>query len=507
MKYVPFDWNRPVTRSALPRIFRLCLVIGCLVCLAGCPNPAGDPASNALPFQGQTIRLVVPQGWGFKDLWEDQLVEWGARTGAKAELTEASMTDTAGPLLKPGSLPQLIIFPWTRRGELLAGKQVQVLPADLLEANLEWDQLFQGLREKQAEIDIGPALVPISSPVLVCYYRADLLEKAGLQPPETWAEYQLLLDNIGTWAPGLTAVEPWSPEFRTTMFLARAIPLVKPAGHYSVYFNVENGEPQIATPGFVKALEQTRAALKQLAPESLSSDPVACRNLLISGEAALAIGLESGPATAGLTTGATSPPPGKPEPPVERADAIAIGFCRLPGSREIFSTTLNDWAPTENQAPNFVTLTGFSGLCAGIPSGTSAEQAGAALNLLKTLLLDESTPFPPGARSPCWESQAQDAAAWTGKQLSGAEAGKYLAETAKSLRSRQQISELPVLGHAEFRAALTAGLTACLEKNQPPLEALQGVATEWQALLKKLGPTPVLSSYRSALGLSQRAEP
>lgn len=495
-----------MTCFAIPRLLRTCLFIGGLVCLAGCPQPAGDPASTTLPFQGQTIRIAVPQGWGFQDLWQDQLVEWGARTGARAELVEASMHDGSGPLLTGDARPQLMILPWTRRGELLAAKQLQVLPADLLETNLEWDQLFQGLRERQAEIDIGPALVPISSPVLVCYYRSDLLEKAGLQPPETWDDYQKLLEQLGTWAPGLTAVEPWSPEFRATMFLARAIPFVKLSGHYSVFFNVEDGAPQIATPGFVRALEQTQAALKHLAPEVLTLDPVACRHQVLSGKAALAIGLESGPAAAGLTIGATIPSTANAPPGPARADSIAIGFCRVPGTREVYNTTINDWAATENQVPNHVTLTGFGGLCAAIPSGTTAEQAGAALNLLKTLLLDESTPFPPGAKSPCWETQAQDAATWTGKDLSGAEAGKYLGEVAKSLRSRQQISELPVLGHTEFRAALTKGLTAALEQKQPPSEALQSVASEWQSLLAKFGPAQVLTSYRSALGLSQRPE-
>lgn len=476
-----------------------------LLSLASCQRPATEKSQNTLPFQGQTIRVAVPKGWGFKDLWDVQLEEWTARTGARAELAEVDMTDGAGPLLKADAAPQLILFPWTRRGELLADRQLLAFPQDsLVESQLDWEDVFRGLREKQSQIDVGPALVPISSPVLVCYYRSDLLEKAGLKPPETWEDYQTLLDQLPTWAPGLTAVEPWSPEFRATMFLARAVPYVKSSGHYSIFFNVEDGEPFIASPGFVKALEVTQAALKKLAPEVLTYAPDTCRNLVVSGKAALAIGLEIGPGSKVFTPAATVPNADAAATTVQRADAITIGFSRLPGAAKVYDTSLKDWVAGENQAANFVTFTGFAGLCAGVPSSTKPEQAAAALNLLSSLMLYEGAAFPPGAKSLCRESQALDAAAWTGKDLAAAEAGKYIAAAAKSLRDRQQVSELPVVGHVEFRAALTSGLTSCLEQGKAPAEALNSIAADWKELLKKLGPEVVLSSYRSALGLTRR---
>ncbi len=481
--------------------------LGLLLMLAGCDEQPHTPANQALPYQGQTIRVVVPQGWGFKEHWDIQLQEWSARTGARAELIETQMQDGSGPLLKSGEAPQLIIFPWTRRGELLAEKQLQALPSDaLIESQLDWNDLFQGLRERQGQAEAGPTLVPLGAPVLVCYYRLDLLEKAGLKPPETWADYQALLDQLGTWAPGLKAAEPWSPEFRATMFLARALPYVKHSGHYSTFFDIEQGAPFIASPGFVRALEETQAAIKKLPSEVFQYDPVTCRNLVISGEAALAIGLETGPAANSLNWGATVPPPGAKPQKIQRASKVAIGFCRLPGTREVYNPTLNAWSAEEKSAINHVTLTGFAGLCAGVPRGTSPEQSMAAMNLLSSLLLDSSSTFPPNCRSLCRESQTPDAAIWAGQDLSASESGKYIAVAAKSLRDRQQVGELPVIGHVEFRAALTKGLTAALEQGKSPTETLTGVADEWRKILKQIGSDKVLTSYRSALGLSKLEE-
>lgn len=478
-----------------------------LTAIVGCPQQPDQSAPQTLPYQGQSVRVAVPLGWGFKEVWELPFEDWSARTGAKAELIETDMQDNAGPLLKGDSPPQLIIVPWTRRGELLAEHQLQSLPADsLTETQLDWSDLFQGLREKQGQAESGPTFVPLGSPVLVCYYRADLLEKAGLQPPKTWEDYQTLLDQLQTWAPGLTAAEPWSPQFRATMFLARALPYVKHTGHYSIFFDIENGTPFINTPGFQRALETTQAAIKKLPPKVLQYNPVDCRNLILTGEAALAIGLETGPAISPLNLGATLPQGAAKSKPLKRGASIAVGFCRLPGTNEVYNPTLNAWVAAESGSSNQVTLTGFGGLCAAIPSGTSPAQTAAALNLLSSILLNSDSAFPASSRSLCRESQTPDASTWVGNDLSASEAGKYIAVTAKSLRDRQQVSELPVLGHVEFRAALTEGVTAVLEQGKTPSEALADIAAKWQAILKEIGVEQVLASYRSALGLTKLEE-
>jgi hypothetical protein len=253
-------------------------------------------------------------------------------------------------------------------------------------------------------------------------------------------------------------------------------------------------------------LKETQAAIKKLPPEVFQYDPVTCRNLVMSGKAALAIGLETGPASTPLNQGASAPQSAAKGKGPSRPAGIAIGFCRIPGASEVYNPTLGVWAEDEKGVVNHVTLTGFAGLCAGVPQGTTAEQSAAALNLLSSLLLGNVTTAPGAITSLCRESQTLDAATWVGKDVSAAEAGKYVSIVARSLRDRQQVGELPVLGHAEFRAALTTGLTAALERNLPPAEALNGIAEEWQKILKQLGTEPVLTSYRNALGLIQREE-
>jgi multiple sugar transport system substrate-binding protein len=479
-----------------------------LLILAGCSSQK-EAQEEARPFQDVTIRVSVPRGWQFPNSWDVHLEEWSVRTGAKVELTEQDTSDLTRPLLPPTEPPHLILFPWSRRGELLAARQLQPFPPSALEeSQLNWSDYLQGLREKQASTEGGGFLIPISSPILTCYYRADLLEKAGLKPPESWQDYQKLLDQLGDWAPGLTAAEPWSPEFRATMFLARAVSVVKSPGQLTVFFDVDDGKPYIAAPGFVKSLEQVQAAVAKMPPEVLTYDPITCRNLVVAGKAALAIGLENGPLHLPLALNAASPRQEANPAELTRAEKISIGISRLPGAEQVYNSTFETW---ESYAPtaSHVSYTGFAGLCAGIPRLGTADkpvQTEAALNLLASLLHEADSTFPAGSRSLVRESDVTNAGAWGGTELTAEEAGSYMASVARGLRDRQQVSELPVVGHAQFRDALTKGLTATLENNVPPSESLKQVSAAWQEIMQKVGRDEVLKSYRRALGLSERQQ-
>jgi multiple sugar transport system substrate-binding protein len=235
---------------------------------------------------------------GFRTAWEGPLNEWAAQTGGKYTLTE----------LKPGERPDgsslfegddrqtLAIFPLEQAPSLIAAGKLAPIPESLHGADengVLWSELFAGLAAKIASRKDTPLLVPLECPVLVCYYRHDLLNAAGLNPPQTWDEYQQLLERITAWAPGLVALEPWSEQFRATMFLARAVSLAQHPGHYSLYFDIETGEPLIDSPGFVRALEAARAAVARMGPVVLAYNPADCRTALLSGRAALAVAYES----------------------------------------------------------------------------------------------------------------------------------------------------------------------------------------------------------------------
>ena len=100
------------------------------------------------------------------------------------------------PVPVPVPLPVPVSVPAPPVSVPVPVPDVSVPDVSLEESQLDWIDVLLGLREKQCRTAGGPYLVPLSSPVLVCYYRADLLEKAGLKAPDSWQEYQNLLDRL-----------------------------------------------------------------------------------------------------------------------------------------------------------------------------------------------------------------------------------------------------------------------------------------------------------------------
>src|SRR5262245_31581732 len=475
-----------------------------MLVLAGCPAaPVKDNPPTSLPFTGQEIRIGVPAEQGFRTAWDGPLHEWAAQTGAACTLTELApeAPNAAFAALSGDDRQTLAIFPLEKAGELIGAANLAAIPPALLgddENGVQWRDLFTGLTAKYAARKETVLFVPLSCPVLICYYRKDLLNKAGLNPPQTWEEYQQLLDKLGTWAPGLTAVEPWGESFRATMFLARAVSLAQHPGHYSLFFDIETGTPLIDGPPFVRALEYSRAAVAKMPPDVLSYQPLDCRNAILEGRAALGIALEV------ATIDVTSHEPAADHTP-QRPEGIQIGFVRLPGSRETYNPTRHIWESLADKGVQQVTLCGFAGLAIGASSQNTPLQTEAAWNALARVRgRDFTSGFPPGITGLCRESQLANSADTVGPGLEGPEAEAYATAVAGSLRDLRLVAELPVAGRLEFRKALSTAVGVVLSGSQPPDQALQQAGREWREIVDKLGAARIRDNYRLSLGLRPR---
>jgi multiple sugar transport system substrate-binding protein len=473
-----------------------------LFALAGCPDEKRVERVESLPFAGQEIRIGVPADFGFRTAWEGQLNEWSAQTGGKYALTElepGDLSEAAG-YFEGDDRQTLAIFPLEQAPNLVATGKLAPIPESLRGADengVLWSDLFAGLAAKIASRKGTPLIVPLDCPVLVCYCRLDLLNAAGLNPPQTWDEYQQLLERIAAWAPGLVAVEPWSERFRTTMFLARAVSLAQHPGHFSLFFDIETGEPLIDSPGFVRALEVARAAVSRMEPAVLTYDPADCRAALLSGRAALAIAYESPAFDESRdkdSSGATAQ---------KRAGGMTIGVARLPGTREIYNPSRRAWESPAEKGVQRVTLCGFAGWAVAASSAGSPREIEASWNALARVRgRDGVSGFPAGIVGLCRESQLSNPAAVVGTGLDGEEASVYADALAQSLRDLRLVAELPVTRRDEFRSALATAISEALSGSQTAEQALQGASRAWREIIARIGAAIVRDSYRVNLGLS-----
>ncbi len=474
-----------------------------LPAVAGCPERhATETAQEPLPFAGVEIRIGVPPALGFRTAWEGPLNEWEAQTGAKYRLEEIPQPggDEDFVIFSGSDAPTLALFPLERAGESIAAGKLAPLPESVRGEGADgvnWTDLFQGLRDKIASRKGQPIFLPLASPVLLCCYRQDLLQAAGLKPPQTWDDYQQLVEKIESWAPGLNAVEPWAESCRATMYLARAVSAAQHPGQYSLFFDIDTGEPLIDNPAFVQALQAAQRALQKMPRDVLNFGPDDCRNEMYLGRAALAIACEPSPWDVARPLEAAAKPGDK------EIAAANIGVIRLPGSREVYDASRRLWEPLPDKGVSHVTLTAFSGWGIGASSASSRVQIEAAWNaLLKVGGPDLDSGFPPAVIGLCRESQLQSGSYGPGRNADGA--SSFANSVAQSLRDSRLVAELPIARRYEFRLALTRSLGTAIEGSKSPEEALQGTAAEWREIIARIGQSRHRDNYRASLGLSPK---
>lgn len=485
-----------------------CIVLGC----AG-ENEKDTPSHVAQLFAGQSLDVVVPSGHGFAEAWQIVLDEWSAQTGAECRIYEADFGDetrsVAEVLSSAGGrssdvLPTLFLVPNTRLAELGTAGLCANIPAKYQSGEyLAWKDIFRGLRAGTAMFDRKPICVPVSSPVLVCGYRADLLTEAGLSPPETWGEYQKLIEKLDDWAPGLTATEPWGEEFRSTLFFSRAAAHAKHPSNYSFFFDVATGAPTIDTPGFHRALEQSQAALAKMPAEVRDHSPADCLRELLTGRAAIGLTLDVGAGGGKLPFGPSTETSAEIQTVAEsweRVDSIDLGFVRLPGAKEVYNMSTKRFESPDGWVQR-ATVTGFAGLSVCVAA--EAKDADAAWNLLGTIAVTHLTEaFPVGTKSACRTSQIDSAADWLGPAFRTGESIQYSKAVAASLDDENLLAELPLPGRQRFRQAMTEALGQLFSESPPsPSELLKKVSDEWQAIRDEMGDRNVHTGYLRCLGV------
>lgn len=458
-------------------------------------------SSSDQPFAGARLTIAVPPGSNMPARWQSLLIEWSARTGAEAEIKEQWIAGDDKPSEErratPAPDPDLMIFPINSLPDLNAAGRLAPVPMSLQQedSGLQWNDIPRGLAANVLQVDRTPVAVPIACPVLVLYYRKDLLAKAGQFPPETWEDYQKLLDTLDRWAPGLSAAEPWGTEFRATMFLARSLPYARHPENFSLLFDIQTGDPLLDAEGWTRGLDAATKALPKLHADSLKSSPADCRRLILEGKTAFAIGYDTPPDESPATDAEKSA--------VSRASNISLGVVRLPGSRVVFNRASKRWdaAPGGLNRPS---LSAFTGLAAGVSSKSSDLNAQAAWNLLVALSDPAAfgTAFTGPQRSLCRMSQAEAGRPWFGAELTDGEGGEFLQATSEALHDARLTPELPVVGGDDFRLLLTKGLEPALTGQATAAEALSVVQKEWQRRVETAGKDVIRASYRRQLGLS-----
>jgi multiple sugar transport system substrate-binding protein len=462
-----------------------------LALLAGCPGadsgPKPQPGQRALA--GVRLRLAVVDDPALAAAVERLGGEWNAQTGATLETVQKAEAQIAGAETLPADA---VLCPSHLMGPLAERKLLAAVPPGVIH-DPQWTGLFELLRLHETVWGKdAPMAIPFGTPLFCCYYRADLLERIGRRPPETWAEYEELAELLAKHRPSSAAawcgtIEPLRPGWGGLLLLARAAPEAKHRDNYSTLFDLETMEPMVASPPFVEALERLAGAAKVGPADPLGCDPAAARAAFWMGQCGMAI---SWPTAADVKL------PAKIDP------AIRVGFVELPGSSRVFDVANQDWVTRTDEQDPHVSLLGVSGRL-GVVSAKSPH-VDAAFELL-VWLADAGRSPPLSTASPATtlfcKADLKSPEAWVEKPVSLKAAGSYGATVAAALGREQWLGALCLPGRAEYLAALDAAVAAAVRGRKSPADALGEAAVEWRRITARLGLDRQRTAYRHSLGL------
>jgi ABC-type glycerol-3-phosphate transport system substrate-binding protein len=483
------------------------------ILLGGCKKPA-DPPPNPAPLHSAPLKLLVVDDRALAKQVARVKGEWKARSGGDLEIRETTSAEIAGVKTLGADA---VIYPTAELGSLAERHLIRPLPPGWLSRDeFHGTELFEPGGLAETRWGEQSYAVPFGSPVFVVLYRRDLFDRYHLEPPRTWADYKQRIEFIEGRTKELpelrsAAIEPLAAGWAGKMLLARAAAAAKHRDYYATLFDKETMAPQIASPPFVRALEELVAAAKAHPSTSLAATPAEARRAVLSGECGVAI---TWPTAAGSTISSGSAPSTSTDSRTLSSEAPSLAFAELPGTWDVYNPKTKAWEASEtpdtassppSPAPLTASKIPLLSISGRLGSVAAESQAGeAAFRLLAWLSGDEWGPQICSASSETTlfrRAHLSRPERWIEPQLSRAAAKEY-AEVVAGTLTRSQWLECPrIPGQAEYMASLDDAVRAAVEGKQSPAEALAHASSRWSEITTQLGLDSQRAAYSRGLGL------
>ncbi|MDR1385359.1 MAG: ABC transporter substrate-binding protein [Planctomycetaceae bacterium] len=355
-----------------------------------------------------------------------------------------------------------------------------------------WSDLLDTYKHKLSKFGPEEMFIPFGSQFFVCYYRVDLLQKLGAEPPKTWEDYENLQKNLQeanspNWRASL---EPTAPGWAAKSLLARAASYVTHRDYYSTVFDAKTMKPLIAAEPFVRALTEMCNANPLDVPRLSPSE---VRSAFWQGKAALAI---------------TYPTSAEDSAPTEqllpKQSEFKAGIAMIPGSLKAFNPEKKIWDDRWRDEPSQIP-TLISGHV-GMISAETSEPA-SMLKLLLWLSGEEwgtevfaSSPQSGIGRN----SEVRQTSRWVEKEILRDQSVQLQYVTVlNSHWKRDAVFVFPPLpGYEEYMNVLDREVRETIDGKKEPQAALNSVADEWQKITEKYGIESQQKWYRRCCGMT-----
>ncbi|NJM29376.1 MAG: extracellular solute-binding protein [Rhizobiales bacterium] len=490
-------------------MFRKLMASALLAGAAACG--LASSAAVAGEFDGVTVNILTRPGYVIAGRLAERGKEFEAATGGKIVVTEVPFAEIFPKIQNDWSTGTNSIDV----GVFAAGWGVELDAAGLLEdmtpyvekdKALNLDDVAPYFREFGQKVGGKTKLLMVDGDFQMVYYRKDVLEKAGQQPPKTWEDYLAVAkaihnqdmngDGQGDYGSCIFKKRNAQSYFAIQTFAA---PIVQTQGTaQGFHFDAATMKPVVNNDGWKKAFELYKATGEFGPPEELNMDIGDTRGLFKAGRCGLMV--EWGdPGTLQL------------DPDAASVKGLIFAISAM-GSKEVLDRATGKLVPvTKENAPhsidgiNYAPFAAFGGWAGAINAKADQKKKDAAYAFLSYMnqAAQSNVDVTIGATgyNPYRNSQLASTDLWVKAGMPADLAENYLGAINGALNNANMASDMKIPGAQKYTSVvLDTELARYLAGEITVEEALKNIEAGWEETTEEFGRDAQIKAQALALG-------
>jgi multiple sugar transport system substrate-binding protein len=470
------------------------------------------PAAAQMKYDGVTVNIVTFTGPQIAEPLQRRAPDFQKLTGAKVNVITVPFSDLYQKLLTDfatgtNSYDAAVFAPQWMVDYVEPGYLEDITERVKGDAALKWDDIGGFFRDFSATYNGKVYTIPLDGDFQMVYYRSDLLQQAGLNPPKTWDDYIAVakalhgqdMDGNGQGDFGSCIAKKRSAQ-SYWMITSVASAFIQSQGtSQGAFFDSETMAPLVNNDAFKAALNIYLETTKYGPPDEINLDVGDTRGLFTSGRCALTLDWGD------IGTLAIDPATSKVQD--------KVGAVILPGSSKVLDRASGklvdctaEICPHAIDGVNHAPFAAFGGWSGAINIAKDQKVRDAAYEFLSYMSQPEQAnvdvTIGKTGFNPYRSSQFQSLDLWVTAGMSEAAAKNYLGAIEASLNNPNMVLDLRVPQNQRYQQVVLDTAVARLLAGEIDINrAAADIEAGWNEITEELGSNAQLKAYRAALGI------
>ena len=483
---------------------------GALFACAALAGLAGAEAQSDRPFQGVTVNIMTFTGPQIAEPLQRRAPDFEKLTGGKINVITVPFSDLYQKLLTDwatgtNSIDAAVFAPQWMVDYVTAGYLEDLTQRVAKDQALQENDIASFFREFSQRFGGKTYLITLDGDFHMAYYRTDVLQKLGKQPPKTWDDYLDIAKaahnkDFGDGRPVYGSCISKKRNAQAYWFITSiAAPFLQAKGtSEGVFFDAKDMKPLVDNDGFRKALAILKETTQYGPPNEINLDVGDTRKLFTVGQCALTVDWGD------IGTLAIDP---KESKVIDKVGAVIT-----PGSRQVVDRATGklvacnpERCPRAVDGVNHAPFAAFGGWSGGINVKTNPKVKDAAYaffsHMSQPRQSNEDVTIGRTGFNPYRLSQFQDLSIWTKAGMSEKAAKSYLGAIQASLNSPNMVLDLRIPQNQRYQQIiLDTAIARFLAGELNVDQTVKEIATGWSELTEELGQKQQLAAYRQTIG-------